>query len=76
MPVPNLAGVGSKGSRRDWLSVVGSGRGAVSVLRPVRFLGPPSEPDVPVSEHPALHVFMPAGYATFCSLLVHGVGML
>jgi len=31
----------------------------VSVFRPVRFLSPPSEPDVRVSTHPALHEFMP-----------------
>jgi site-specific DNA recombinase len=34
---------------------VGSGRGAVPALPPVRFPGPPAEPDVPVPEHPALH---------------------
>jgi hypothetical protein len=33
----------------------GSGRGAVSALGPVRFLAPPSEPDVRVPAHPALH---------------------
>ena len=33
----------------------GSGRGAVSALPPVRFLAPPSEPDVRVPAHPALH---------------------
>jgi len=38
---------------------VRSGRSAVPVFRPVRFCGPPPEPDVPVPEHPALHVFMP-----------------
>ena len=27
---------------------VGSGRGAVSVFRLIRFLGPPAEPDVPL----------------------------
>ncbi|PWU54776.1 hypothetical protein DLJ47_11755 [Micromonospora sp. S4605] len=32
-----------------------SGRGAVSVFRPVRFRGPPPEPDVRLSPHPALH---------------------
>ena len=35
--------------------VVGSSRGAVSAFRPVRFPGPPSEPDVRLSPHPALH---------------------
>ena len=34
---------------------VGSARSAVSVLPPVRFCGPPSEPGVPVSVHRALH---------------------
>ena len=38
---------------------VGSGRGAVSVFRLIRFLGPPAEPDVPVPEHPALHKSVP-----------------
>jgi hypothetical protein len=40
---------------------VGSGRGAVSVFRLIRFLGPPAEPDVPVPEHPALHKSVPFG---------------
>ena len=35
--------------------VAGSGRGAVSALPPVRFPAPPSEPDVHVPAHPALH---------------------
>jgi len=39
-------------SRHD---LAGSGRGAVSALPPVRFPDPPSEPDVPIPEHPALH---------------------
>ncbi len=38
---------------RDYLA--GSGRGAVSALPPVRFPVPPSEPDVRVPAHPALH---------------------
>jgi hypothetical protein len=33
----------------------GSGRGAVPALPPVRFPDPPSEPDLPIPEHPALH---------------------
>jgi hypothetical protein len=37
---------------RDLDVGVGSGRGAVSVFRLVRFLGPPAEPDVPVPGHP------------------------
>ena len=32
---------------------VGSGRGAVSVFRLIRFLGPPAEPDVPLGRPPA-----------------------
>jgi len=43
--------------------VVGSDQGAVSAFQPVRFPGPPSEPDVRLSPHPALHVSVPAGYA-------------
>jgi hypothetical protein len=35
--------------------LAGSGRGAVSALPPVRFPAPPSDPDVPIPEHPALH---------------------
>ena len=35
--------------------LAGSGRGAVPALPPVRFPGPPSEPDMPIPEHPALH---------------------
>ena len=38
---------------------VGSDRGAVLRLPSGRFPGPPSEPDVRVSTHPALHEFMP-----------------
>lgn len=34
---------------------VGSARGAVRGFRPARFLGPSSEPGVPISEHRALH---------------------
>ena len=34
---------------------VGSGRGAVPALPPVRFPDPLAEPDVPIPEHPALH---------------------
>lgn len=44
---------------RDLDVGVGSGRGAVSVFRLIRFLGPPAEPDVPVPEHPALHKSVP-----------------
>ncbi len=54
---------------------VGSGRGAVSVFRLIRFLGPPAEPDVPVPEHPALHKFVPLGQAAVVGA-VHGRGIL
>ena len=36
-----------------------SDRGALSASRLVGFPGPPSEPDVQLRLHPALHVFMP-----------------
>ena len=39
--------------------VVGSSQGAVLAFQPVRFPGPPSEPDVRLSPHRALHVFTP-----------------
>ena len=55
--------------------VVGSDRGAVSAFRPVRFPGPPSEPDVRLSPHRALHVSTPADYATSCVLVAHGEAM-
>jgi len=54
---------------------VGSGRGAVSVFRLIRFLGPPAEPDVPVPEHPALHKSVPLGQAAVV-VAVHGSGIL
>jgi hypothetical protein len=54
---------------------VGSGRGAVSVFRLIRFLGPPAEPDVPVPEHPALHRSVPLGQAALV-VAVHGSGIL
>ena len=54
---------------------VGSGRGAVSVFRLIRFLGPPAEPDVPVPEHPALRKFVPLGQAAMVGA-VHGRGIL
>ena len=34
---------------------IGSDQGAVPVFRLVRFPGPPTEPDVRLSPHPALH---------------------
>ena len=45
-------------------------------LQALRFLIPPSEPEVRVSTHPALHEFMPSGYATVSGRLVHGVSIL
>src|SRR6266536_242084 len=57
---------------------VGSGRGAVSAFRPARFLGPPSEPDVRVSTHPALHEPMPSSHAGDPAVVAvdQGVAML
>ena len=51
---------------------VGSDWGALTPLQALRFPSPPSEPDVPVSTHPALHEFMPSGYAMIlvCSPMV------
>ena len=43
------------------VEVVGSAWGAVSGLLRVRFPRPPSEPDVRLSPHPALHEVMPMG---------------
>src|SRR6266545_2271538 len=49
----------------------------VESLQTLRFLSPPSEPDVRVSTHPALHEPMPLGYATDPDgLLAQGVAML
>ena len=56
-------------------SLVGSDRGAVTAFRLIRFPGPPSEPDVRVSTHPALHVTVPLVYAAV-SFVAHGVGMV
>jgi hypothetical protein len=57
---------------------VGSGRGAVLAFPPARFLGPPSEPDVRVSTHPALHEPMPSNHAVAPVVVAvcQGVGML
>ncbi len=50
---------------------------SATFLQTLRFLSPPSEPDVRVSTHPALHEPMPRGYATDPSaFLAHGVAML
>ena len=55
---------------------VGSAWGAVSALLPVRFPRPPTEPDVPVPEHPALHGFMPMGWGLVVLLTtVTGCGL-
>ena len=40
---------------------VGSDRSALPASRRVGFYGPPSEPDVRLSPHPALRVFLPLG---------------
>jgi len=46
-------------------------------LQALRFLIPPSEPDVRVSTHPALHEPTPLGYAADPGVLLgQGVGML
>lgn len=53
---------------------VGSARGAVPVFRPVRLLGPPAEPGVPIAEHRALH--KPRWRQVVVQLAgVHGVGI-
>jgi transcriptional regulator with XRE-family HTH domain len=46
--------------------LVGSDQGAVSAFQPVRLPGPSDEPDVRLSPHRALHVFMPTSYRS-CS---------
>ena len=56
------------------LAPVGSDRGAVPAFPPVRFLGPPSEPDVPVSGHPALHKSRRA-FDSSHAVLGHGLGI-
>jgi hypothetical protein len=55
---------------------VGSDWGALTLLQALRFPSPPSEPDVRVSTHPALHEFVPSGYAADAARLAHGVSML
>jgi hypothetical protein len=54
---------------------VGSDQGAVSASQPVRFPGPSAEPDVRLSPHRALHVFMPTSYAAACVCVAHGEGI-
>ena len=51
---PKLTSVTDAPGRRS-RRLVGSARGAVSALPPARFPGPPPEPDVRLSPHPALH---------------------
>jgi len=43
---------------------VGSERSAVLASQPARFFAPSAEPDVRVTTHPALHVFMLMSYVT------------
>ena len=54
---------------RAW-RVVGSGQSALSTFRPVGFSGPPSEPDVRLSPHPALHEPMRQTSGVVCLQLV------
>ncbi len=53
----------------------GSDRGAVAAFRLLRFPGPPSEPDVRVCTHPALHVTVSLFYAAE-SFVAHGEGIV
>ena len=55
---------------------IGSDQGAVPVFRLVRFPGPPTEPDVRLATHPALHQSHAKGYAADTVVVVHGVAML
>ena len=56
---------------------VGSGTGRPAAFQPWVFPSPPTEPDVPVSEHPALHEPMAVGYDVVPAAVgVQGVGML
>ena len=59
---------------RRLVAHVGSDQGAVPVSQPVRLPGPPSEPDMRVSTHPALHMAVPSNYAAD-SFVAHGEGM-
>ncbi len=47
---------------------VGSDRGAAPGFHPVRFPGPPAEPDVRLPPHPALHVITPRGRVILSSM--------
>src|SRR4051812_37924921 len=58
------------------ISVVGRAGARYQTFVLVRFPGPPSEPDVPVSEHPALHRPMPSGQAAVWVGAVQGSGIL
>jgi hypothetical protein len=65
------------GVRKPRNAHVGSDQGAVSAFRLARFPGPPAEPDMPVSEHPALHKIVSLDYAAVPSVwLGHGEGMV
>ena len=73
---PSRANTGNKSLKRVLERiVVGSDQGAVMAFRLVCFPSPPSEPDVRLSPHRALHVPMPAGYAASCVCAAHGEGM-
>lgn len=55
--VGDKRGIDPAGERAD--VGVGSASSALSGLRRVGFCWPPSEPDVPIPEHPALHAITP-----------------
>ena len=55
--------------------IVGSNRSALSAFQLVGFSGPPSEPDLRLAPHPALHVSMPVGYTAFRVCVTHGEGI-
>src|SRR5215207_11464232 len=76
--IPNDRGGASHAVGAAVLSwMVGSGTGRPAAFQPWVFPSPPTEPDVPVSEHPALHEPMPVGYDVVPAAVgVQGVGML
>jgi len=60
-----------------WIRSAPGGQDSPGSDKTLRFLSPPSEPDVRVSTHPALHEHMPSGYAIDPdALLAQGVAML
>jgi hypothetical protein len=72
---PTLVGL-HRGYSTIWrFDLVGSDQGAVSASQPVGFPGPSAEPDVRLSPHRALHVFMPTCYAASCVCVAHGEGI-